>query len=184
MPVGTQGTVKGLLPEQLRGVGVRKVLANTYHLALRPGAEVVAELGGLHRFTGWDGPMLTDSGGFQVFSLADLRRMDDEAVVFKSHIDGAQLVLSPERAVQIQELLGADVMMCLDECPPHDVSQEKLVDAVDRTTSSGSAVSRCSTAGRHGLCLGLCRAARMPGCGSAVRQDFYRSTFLATPLGG
>lgn len=142
MPVGTQATVKGLLPDQLKAVGVQKLLANTYHLALRPGAEVIADLGGLHRFMDWDRPILTDSGGFQVFSLADLRKMSDEHVVFKSHIDGSELVLSPERAVRIQELLGADVIMCLDECPP-SVSSEpvtfenrkaRIPGAVARTT--------------------------------------------------
>ncbi len=134
MPVGTIGSVKGLTPDQLRQAGVEMVLANTYHLALRPGAEIVADLGGLHRFIGWDGPMLTDSGGFQVFSLAKLTRLDDEQVVFRSHIDGNLLELSPERAVQIQEQLGADCIMCLDECPPHDVGEDKLREAVDRTT--------------------------------------------------
>lgn len=146
MPVGTQATVKGLLPDQLKAVGVQKLLANTYHLALRPGAELIADLGGLHRFMDWDGPILTDSGGFQVFSLADLRRMSDEAVVFKSHIDGSELVLSPERATRVQELLGADVIMCLDECPPHGVSSEKLRDAVDRTTCWAA---RCREAQRR-----------------------------------
>ena len=126
MPVGTQASVKGLTPEQLRRVGVQKVLANTYHLALRPGPEVVADLGGLHGFMGWDGPILTDSGGFQVFSLTALRKLDDEKVVFKSHLDGSLLELSPERAMQIQELLGADCIMCLDECPPADAPREKL----------------------------------------------------------
>lgn len=134
MPVGTIGSVKGLTPEQLRQAGVQMVLANTYHLALRPGPEIIAELGGLHRFVGWDGPMLTDSGGFQVFSLAKLTRLDDEQVVFRSHIDGALLELSPERAIRIQEQLGADCIMCLDECPPHDVPEDRLVQAVDRTT--------------------------------------------------
>ncbi|MCX7423470.1 MAG: tRNA guanosine(34) transglycosylase Tgt [Planctomycetia bacterium] len=134
MPVGTQASVKGLTPEQLKRVGVQKVLANTYHLALRPGPEVVAELGGLHRFMSWDGPILTDSGGFQVFSLTSLRKIDDEKVVFKSHLDGSMLELSPERAMQIQELLGADCIMCLDECPPADAPREKIVAAVDRTT--------------------------------------------------
>jgi queuine tRNA-ribosyltransferase len=134
MPVGTQATVKGLLPDQLKAVGVQKLLANTYHLALRPGAELIADLGGLHRFMDWGRPILTDSGGFQVFSLADMRRMSDEHVIFKSHIDGSELVLSPERAIRIQELLGADVIMCLDECPPHGVERERLLDAVDRTT--------------------------------------------------
>ena len=134
MPVGTMGSVKGLTPDQLRQAGVEMVLANTYHLALRPGPDIVAELGGLHRFMGWDGPLLTDSGGFQVFSLAKLTRLDEQQVVFRSHIDGTLLELSPERAVQIQEQLGADCIMCLDECPPHDVPEERLRAAVDRTT--------------------------------------------------
>ncbi len=134
MPVGTLGTVKGLTPEQLRATGAQQVLANTYHLALRPGAEVVAELGGLHRFMQWDGPILTDSGGFQVFSLAKLSKINDERVVFRSHIDGSLLDLSPERAVEIQEQLGADCIMCLDECPPADAPLPKLQEAVDRTT--------------------------------------------------
>jgi queuine tRNA-ribosyltransferase len=134
MPVGTIGSVKGLTPDQLREARVQMVLANTYHLALRPGADVVADLGGLHRFMGWDGPLLTDSGGFQVFSLARLSRLDDEQVVFRSHIDGSLLELSPERAIHIQEQLGADCIMCLDECPPHEVPEERLLEAVDRTT--------------------------------------------------
>lgn len=134
MPVGTLATVKGVTPEQLRQAGVQMVLANTYHLALRPGPELVAEMGGLHRFMGWDGPILTDSGGFQVFSLARLSKLDDEKVVFRSHIDGDLLELSPERAVHIQEMLGADCIMCLDECPAHDVDVNRLTAAVDRTT--------------------------------------------------
>ena len=134
MPVGTRGTVRGLWPEQLVETGAEMVLANTYHLALRPGAEVVEELGGLHRFMQWDGPILTDSGGFQVFSLAEMARLTDDGVSFKSHIDGSWLELTPERAVSIQEQLGADCIMCLDECPSHEVSIEKLRQAVDRTT--------------------------------------------------
>src|SRR3954469_1284482 len=118
MPVGTQATVKGVTPDQLKAVGARLILGNTYHLALRPGDERIAELGGLHRFMGWDGAILTDSGGFQVFSLADLRKMDERSVIFKSHIDGSMLELSPESAMKIQEDLGADCIMCLDECPP------------------------------------------------------------------
>ncbi len=134
MPVGTRATVKGVWPQQLADVGTQMVLANTYHLALRPGEEVVADLGGLHGFMNWDGPILTDSGGFQVFSLADLRSLDDEKVVFRSHIDGSLLELSPERAIAIQEALGADCIMCLDECPPLPSDREKLQAAVDRTT--------------------------------------------------
>jgi queuine tRNA-ribosyltransferase len=146
MPVGTAATVKGLTPEQLKAAGVQMLLANTYHLALRPGAEVVEELGGLHRLMGWDGPILTDSGGFQVFSLAKLTKIDDEQVVFRSHIDGSPFTLSPETAVRIQESLGADCIMCLDECPPHAVSVDKLEAAVDRTTRWAA---RCKEAQRR-----------------------------------
>ncbi|MCS7016739.1 MAG: tRNA guanosine(34) transglycosylase Tgt [Gemmatales bacterium] len=133
MPVGTQATVKGLLPEQLRQAGVQMLLANTYHLALRPGAELIAQLGGLHRFMGWAGPILTDSGGYQVFSLAAIRRISDHGVEFRSHVDGSLLELTPERAVEIQELLGSDIAMCLDECPPYGASETVLREAVRRT---------------------------------------------------
>ncbi len=117
-PVGTQATVKSLSPRELKELEAPLVLANTYHLYLRPGPEVIASLGGLHRFMAWDGPLLTDSGGFQVFSLEHLRRFDDEGVVFRSHIDGSEHLFSPERVVEIQEKLGADIIMCLDECAP------------------------------------------------------------------
>jgi queuine tRNA-ribosyltransferase len=133
MPVGTQGTVKGLTPQQLRDVGVSILLGNTYHLALRPGDALIAEMGGLHRFMGWERPILTDSGGYQVFSLALKRRLDDQGVVFQSHIDGATLELTPERAVAIQENLGSDIAMCLDECPSYGASAEQMRAAVERT---------------------------------------------------
>jgi queuine tRNA-ribosyltransferase len=133
MAVGTQGTVKGLTPAQLRDIGVQVVLGNTYHLALRPGADLIADLGGLHRFSGWDGPILTDSGGFQVYSLAQSRKIDDRAAVFRSQIDGALLELSPESAVAIQEKLGSDIAMCLDECPPFGTDPDYLRVAVRRT---------------------------------------------------
>lgn len=125
MPVGTVGTVKGLLPEQVAASGAEILLGNTYHLMLRPTAERVAAFGGLHRFMNWDGPILTDSGGFQVMSLAALRVMTEDAVTFRSHIDGSRHVLSPERAIQIQHLLGADITMCLDECTPHPATAEQ-----------------------------------------------------------
>ncbi len=133
MPVGTQATVKALTPEQLKSVGAQIILGNTYHLALRPGDERIAELGGLHKFMGWDGAILTDSGGYQVFSLADIRKMTDEAAVFRSHIDGRLLELSPERAVQIQENLGSDIAMCLDECPAGKAGADVMRQAVRRT---------------------------------------------------
>ncbi len=134
MPVGTRASVKGVWPSQLADVSTQMVLANTYHLALRPGEDVVADMGGLHQFMNWEGPILTDSGGFQVFSLADLRSLDNEKAVFKSHIDGSLLELSPERAIAIQEALGADCIMCLDECPALPSTPEMLSAAVDRTT--------------------------------------------------
>jgi queuine tRNA-ribosyltransferase len=133
MAVGTQATVKGLTPAQLQDIGVNILLGNTYHLALRPGDELIAELGGLHRFMAWNRPILTDSGGYQVYSLAASRRINDEGAVFRSHIDGSLLELSPERAVRIQENLGADIAMCLDECPSFDTPPEYHREAVRRT---------------------------------------------------
>ena len=133
MPVGTAGTVKGLTPQHLLDLDAQIILGNTYHLALRPTAELIAEQGGLHRFMQWPRPILTDSGGYQVFSLASQRKLTDQSVSFRSHIDGAPLELSPERAVKIQELLGADIAMCLDECPPSDAAPEEMDAAVART---------------------------------------------------
>jgi queuine tRNA-ribosyltransferase len=126
MPVGTQATVKGLKPEDVAATGAEIVLGNTYHLMLRPGPERVAALGGLHRFMQWDKPILTDSGGFQVMSLATLRKLSERAVVFRSHIDGTMFELSPERAIEIQALLGADISMQLDECLRLPASHEEI----------------------------------------------------------
>src|SRR6266542_2839952 len=133
MPVATQGTVKSLTPSDLRAVGAQIVLANTYHLFLRPGHEVVRELGGLHRFMGWDGPILTDSGGFQVFSLAKLRDIRDDGVRFQSHLDGAKLFLGPREVMTIQQNLGSDVAMVLDECPPWPAERDAVARAVARS---------------------------------------------------
>ncbi|MBX7253110.1 MAG: tRNA guanosine(34) transglycosylase Tgt [Candidatus Promineofilum sp.] len=117
-PVGTQATVKAMTPRDLRELGATLVLANTYHLYLRPGDELIRDLGGLHRFMAWDGPILTDSGGFQVFSLSDTRRIDADGVTFKSHLDGSTHRFTPEKSIAIQENLGADIIMMFDECPP------------------------------------------------------------------
>ncbi len=125
MPVGTAATVKAMFPETVRDAGADVVLCNTYHLMLRPGAERVARLGGLHRFMSWEGPILTDSGGYQVMSLAKLRKLSEEGVAFQSHIDGATHLLTPERAVEIQNLLGSDIQMQLDECTPFPASYEE-----------------------------------------------------------
>jgi queuine tRNA-ribosyltransferase len=135
MPVGTKGTVKGVDPDELRALGASIVLGNTYHLHFRPGEEVVAELGGLHRFMAWDGPILTDSGGFQVFSLRDtITRLDDEGVTFRSVYDGSAARFTPELAAEIQARLGSDVAMCLDVLSPAGVARRELDDAVRRTT--------------------------------------------------
>jgi queuine tRNA-ribosyltransferase len=133
LPVGSQGAVKTLTPEEVRALGINMVLANTYHLYLRPGIGVIEKLGGLHNFMGWDGAILTDSGGYQVFSLAPLRKVSDEGVTFRSHIDGSQHHLTPELAVRYQESLGADIIMVLDECPAHDDSPDKVKKATERT---------------------------------------------------
>ncbi len=133
IPVGTQATVKTVSPDELREMGATIVLANTYHLYLRPGADVVAELGGLHRFMAWDGPILTDSGGFQVFSLAGSRQVAEEGVTFRSHIDGSLHMLTPEKVIEIQEKLGADIVMPLDECTPYPCPRDYAEEAHQRT---------------------------------------------------
>ena len=135
MPVGTQGTVKGVIPRDLRDIVKAKIiLGNTYHLRLRPGHELIREQGGLGPFMGWDGPILTDSGGFQVYSLAKLREITDEGVTFRSHLDGAELFLGPREAIEIQDALRSDVAMCLDECPPAEATESTIESAVRRTT--------------------------------------------------
>ncbi|HXJ31693.1 MAG TPA: tRNA guanosine(34) transglycosylase Tgt [Gemmatimonadales bacterium] len=134
MPVGTQGTVRALSPHDLRAIGAEIVLANTYHLHVRPGEEVVAELGGLHRFMGWDRPLLTDSGGFQVFSLEGFRQVDEDGVEFQSHVDGARHRLTPERATEIQWTLGADIAMAFDHVVPGGADEATARDAMERTS--------------------------------------------------
>jgi queuine tRNA-ribosyltransferase len=135
MPVGTLGAVKGLTPDELERAGASVMLANLYHLSLRPGIETVAKLGGIHRFTGWNGPILTDSGGFQVFSLSSLRRVTDAGVAFRNHLDGARLELTPESVVAAQESIGVDIAMVLDECPPWPVEEAEASRALERTLS-------------------------------------------------
>lgn len=133
MAVGTQGTVKGLTPHQLREANVSMVLGNTYHLMLRPGSDLIAELGGLHQFMGWDGPILTDSGGFQVFSLGDLNKIDEDGVTFKSHIDGSKHRLTPERSMEIQAQLGSDVVMAFDDCTTHPATYQQTKQSMELT---------------------------------------------------
>jgi queuine tRNA-ribosyltransferase len=133
MPVGTKATVKSMLPAELEAMGAQIILGNTYHLHLRPGEEIIAELGGLHRFMGWKKPILTDSGGFQVFSLSDLNKVSEDGVEFRSHIDGAKLFLSPESSMSIQMKLGSDIIMAFDECLAHPSPREKILQSMDLT---------------------------------------------------
>ncbi|NHM26062.1 tRNA guanosine(34) transglycosylase Tgt [Desulfofundulus sp. TPOSR] len=134
MPVGTQATVKTMTPHEVWDLGGRLILSNTYHLYLRPGAGLIREAGGLHRFMGWTGPILTDSGGFQVFSLASLRRIEEEGVWFRSHIDGSEHFFSPEKAVAVQEALGSDIAMVFDQCAPYPCTYEEAREAMERTS--------------------------------------------------
>ena len=133
MPVGTQGTVKAVSPRELRELEAQIILGNTYHLFVRPGLEVIRKMGGLHRFMGWDGPILTDSGGFQVFSLAKLRRITEEGAHFQNHLDGTPCFIGPETSMEIQHALGSDIVMAFDECPPHPCTHEQAARSLDLT---------------------------------------------------
>lgn len=134
MPVGTLATVKTMSPEDLKSMNAHIILSNTYHLWLRPGEDIIEEAGGLHRFMNWDGSILTDSGGFQVFSLSDMRVIEEEGVHFRNHLNGEKLFLSPEKATQIQNVLGSDIMMAFDECPPYPASYDYMKTSVERTS--------------------------------------------------
>lgn len=134
MPVGTQATVKTMSPEELKDIGAGIILSNTYHLWLRPGHEIIKEAGGLHKFMNWDRPILTDSGGFQVFSLSKFRKIEEEGVHFRHHLNGSKLFLSPEKAMEIQNALGPDIMMAFDECPPFPATYEYMKASVERTS--------------------------------------------------
>jgi hypothetical protein len=152
MPVGTAATVKAMLPESVRATGADILLGNTYHLMLRPGAERVARLGGLHRFMNWERPILTDSGGFQVMSLSDLRKLTEEGVRFKSHVDGSEHFLSPERSMEIQRLLGSDIVMCFDECPALPATEARVAESM-RMSMRWAERSRAAFGDRPGYAL-------------------------------
>jgi queuine tRNA-ribosyltransferase len=134
MPVGTQGTVKSMIPEEIKNCGAEIILGNTYHLYLRPGHETIKKLGGLHKFMNWPDPILTDSGGFQVYSLGALRKITTDGVMFNSHIDGSKHLLTPQKAIEIQEALGSDIMMCLDECTPYPATLPETKKSLELTT--------------------------------------------------
>ena len=151
MPVGTQGTVKGLLPAQIKEAQAQIILGNTYHLNLRPTSELIRDMGGLHAFMRWDKPILTDSGGFQVFSLSKLRKIRDDGIRFQSHLDGREVILTPKRVLEIQANLGSDIAMVLDECPPADADRKSCEAAVERTVrwAREAHARTASPLGRH-----------------------------------
>ncbi len=183
MPVGSLGTVKGVDPDDLQGLGYRLILNNAYHLYLRPGHEVVAEQGGLHRFTSWPGAILTDSGGFQVFSLAKLCKVTDEGVTFQSHLDGSLHHITPERAIEIQEALGADIIMAFDECVALPSPREKVLEALARTNRWAS---RCQSARRRTdqALFGIVQGGHDEGLRIQAARDIVSIGFDGYAVGG
>jgi queuine tRNA-ribosyltransferase len=183
MPVGTQGTVKGVTIDQLRATGARMILGNTYHLALRPSADVIEALGGLHAFSGWNGPILTDSGGFQIFSLKDLTKITEEGARFKSHLDGSNLSLSPEDAVAVQEALGSDIMMCLDTCIPYPATREEAIASTD-LTGRWARRSRAAHKERGQLLFGIIQGGMYPDLRARAVEELVEIGFDGYALGG
>jgi queuine tRNA-ribosyltransferase len=183
MPVGTQASVKGLTPEQVRGTGAEILLGNTYHLMLRPGAERIAALGGLHKFMNWPHPILTDSGGFQVMSLSNLRKIGEEGVVFRSHLDGAMVELSPERAIEIQHLLGADIAMQLDECVALPATRADLERAVQLSLRWAERCRR-AFAGGPGALFGIVQGGDDFGLRRQSAQGLIEIDFSGYAIGG
>ncbi|MGH8160968.1 MAG: tRNA guanosine(34) transglycosylase Tgt [Gammaproteobacteria bacterium] len=161
MPVGTLGTVKGMTPEELRGIGTEILLGNTFHLMLRPGAELIRAASGLHRFMHWEGPILTDSGGFQVWSLAALRKLDDAGVTFRSPVDGTEIFLGPEESIAIQQALGSDIMMVLDECTPYPAEKAEAAASM-RLSLAWATRSRAVTDARGAALFGIVQGGIYP----------------------
>jgi queuine tRNA-ribosyltransferase len=183
MPVGTCGTVKAMTPEELVGMNTQILLGNTYHLYLRPGHDLIARLGGLHRFMHWDRPILSDSGGFQVFSLNDLRKIDDDGVTFRSHIDGSTHRFTPERSIEVQVALGVDIAMAFDECPPYPAEPGVVERAVDRTTRW--AARSLEARGDHAPALfGIVQGGMEPGLRLKSAMALTAMPFDGFALGG
>jgi queuine tRNA-ribosyltransferase len=184
MAVGTAATVKALTPEQVRRTGTEVVLCNTYHLALRPGEAVVERLGGLHRFMGWDGPILTDSGGFQVFSLASLTETDADGVVFKNHLDGARMKLTPERSLAIQSALGADLLMAFDECLPYPCDEERVRRSLHERTLPWEIRSLAAAPSDGRACFAIGQGGFFPDVRAECLRELVRHPFHGFALGG
>ncbi|MBW2094806.1 MAG: tRNA guanosine(34) transglycosylase Tgt [Deltaproteobacteria bacterium] len=183
MPVGTQGSVKAVSPDELRQTGTEIILANTYHLYLRPGHKLIERLGGLHRFMGWDGPILTDSGGFQVYSLAKLRNITEEGVVFQSHLDGSRHFIGPEQAMDIQQSLGSDIVMAFDECVSYPAEYEYVQRSV-ALTSRWAERCRAHLAGEAQALFGIVQGGVYPDLREKSAHDLVRLGFDGYALGG
>jgi len=183
MPVGTQASVKTMTPAELYEIGVDIILANTYHLYLRPGEDLVAEAGGLHSFMNWGKSILTDSGGFQVFSLSKLRKISDDGVYFNSHIDGSTHFLNPEKVMEIQQALGADIAMCFDECSPYPCSYEEAERAVMRTTLWAERCRRAHTAENQAL-FGIVQGNVFPDLRERSTKELLNLDFPGYAVGG
>ena len=184
MPVGTQATVKSMTPEELKEIGAQIILSNTYHLYLRPGQQIVKEAGGLHKFMNWERPILTDSGGFQVFSLGDLRTISEEGVEFKSHLDGAKLFFSPESVMKTEEDLGADIIMAFDECCPYPSTYEYTKNSMERTTRWAQRCKKAhTTTDRQGL-FGIIQGGFYEDLRKKSAQDLIELDFPGYAIGG
>jgi queuine tRNA-ribosyltransferase len=183
MPVGTQATVKTLEPRDLAAAGSAILLCNTYHLYLRPGHTLIEDLGGLHRFMGWDRAILTDSGGYQVLSLAELRRIDEDGVAFRSHLDGSRHVLTPEKVMEIQLALGADILMALDECPPHDADAAYHRASMERTLR-WAARCRAAHPSDEPALFGIVQGGTLPDLRARSAEETRRIGFSGYALGG
>jgi queuine tRNA-ribosyltransferase len=183
MPVGTQATVKAVTPENLKELGAEIILTNTYHLFLRPGHELIRDLGGLHSFMNWDRPILTDSGGFQIFSLRELAKITEEGAAFKSHLDGSSLFLSPEDAVSVQETLGSDIMMCLDTCIPYPADEKETLAATE-LTSRWAQRSRAAQTETGQLLFGIVQGGMYPDLRSLAVEQLLDIGFDGYALGG
>ncbi|KPL19943.1 MAG: queuine tRNA-ribosyltransferase [candidate division Zixibacteria bacterium SM23_81] len=189
MPVGTQGTVKTLSPRELGEVGAQIILSNSYHLYLRPGPEVIEQAGGLHRFIGWDKPILTDSGGYQVFSLADLNMVGEEGVTFQSHLDGSRHLFTPEKIMEIQHALGADIIMCLDECTAYPCTHQEAQTSAERTfrwaSKSKEAHNRLSAVRDQDQCLfGIVQGSTYPDLRERSAKALVELDFQGYAVGG
>ena len=184
MPVGTQGSVKGISPEELKALGAKIILSNTYHMFLRPGHEIVREAGGLHGFMNWDGSILTDSGGFQVFSLSPLRKITEEGVAFRSHLDGSKLFLSPEKAMEVENALGADIIMAFDECAPYPSTYQYTKNSMYRTTRWAERCLKAHTNTEKQALFGIVQGGTFADLRKISARDLVSFDFPGYAVGG